>query len=324
MNEDDMVAEIDRLVRVYGIEALESWTDKDKDKNHFIHWLSWKGSCKVLDYVCGFDREYVMNLDVQRESDGCTAAHLAVWYKRVVVYEKLLELGANPALENSYGHSAEDMLGFQAKYEEREAAKKQNLIFLDLEFTSGFYEFDKTPKILEAAIVITDGDLNELACGSWVVGGFAKEELEKLGDFHQTHFRDSCDGGLFPPLPGEEGGNGLFSDIISSSYTKRDVEQYMLNLVKQHCPANKCPLVGYSVQCDREVIQRQMPKFYRYLSHQIIDISSILRVAGSWAPETMNNREAKTSNYDHRAMNDVRDSIESMRWIRDGLFRDIV
>lgn len=321
MKSADMMVEIDRLVSVYGMEALESWTDGDKHKNHLIHWLTWKGNGQVLDHVCGFDRPYVMNLDVQRDLDGCTATHLAVWYKKLDIYEKLLELGANPAIENSYGHTAEDMLGFQAKHAEKEAEKRENLIFLDLEFTSGFYDFDKTPKILEAAIVITDGELNELACGSWVIGGFSKEELEQLGTFHQTHFRDSCNGGSFPPLPGEEGGNGLFSDIINSSYTKRDVEQHMLNLVKQHCPANGCPLVGYSVQCDREVIQRQMPKFYRYLSHQIIDISSILRVAGTWAADKMNNRPAKTTNYDHRAMNDVRDSIESMRWIRDELFK---
>jgi len=320
-DEAKMACEIDRLIGIYGASAIGEWRDGSKHKHYLIHWLAWKGCCAMLDHVFGFDSPHMFDLDVQRDGDLSTAAHLAIWYKQQPAFEKLVELGASMEAKNSHGHTAKDMLGFQSQFDEQEQDKSGNLIFIDLEFTSGFYEFRQRAKILEAAIVITDADLNELASGSWVVSGFTKDELLGLGQFHQTHFRDAGDGGKFPPLEGEEhGGNGLFSEVSASQTSKRDVEQLMLELVKQHCARNKCPIVGYSVQCDREVLQREMPNFYRYLSHQIIDISSIFQVASLWAPDKMSQRAGRKSEYNHRAMNDVRDSIESMRWIRDELF----
>jgi len=323
LNLDDeakMISEIDRLIGINGADAIGGWRDGSKHKHYLIHWLAWKGCCNVLDHVFGFDAPHMFDLDVQRDGDLCTAAHLAIWYKQQPAYEKLVELGASIETKNSYGHTANDMIGFQSHHAEQEQDKSGNLIFIDLEFTSGFYEFRQRAKILEAAIVITDADMNEIANGSWVVGGMTKDECLGLGQFHQTHFRDAADGGKFPPLEGEDRGNGLFSDVLASQTSKKDVEQLMVNLVKQHCARNKCPIVGYSVQCDREVLQREMPNFYRFLSHQIIDISSIFQVAALWAPDKMSQRAGRKSEYNHRAMNDVRDSIESMRWIRDELF----
>merc|ERR1711920_95173 len=196
--------------------------------------------------------------------------------------------------------------------------KRDNLIFLDLEFTSGFYEKCKgmEPKILEAAIVVTGKDLSEKGRGQWVVGGYTKEELEALGDFHQKHFRDAEPGGEFPPLEAGASGNGLFSDILGSKLTLKEVENNMLALVKKHCPENGCPLVGYSVQCDREVLMVEMPRFYSYLHHQIVDLSSFLRMGGLWLPEQMQKRASRETKYNHRALNDVEDSITSLAWIR--------
>lgn len=317
-----MISELDRLIGIYGADAVGEWRDDSKNRHHLIHWLAWKGYCKVLEHAFGFDAPHMFNLDVPRDGDGCTAAHLAVWYKNEVAYEKLLELGADPEIKNSYGHTAHEMLCLQAQHKEQEKQKYGNMIFLDLEFTSGFYEFRQKPKILEAAIVVTDSELQELGSGSWVVGDFSKAELERLSEFHQTHFRDAEPGGKFPPLTEDVIGNGLFTDVIDSKLSRDDVEQSMLDLVSQHCIRNGSPIVGYSVQCDREVLKTEMPRFYRYLSHQIIDQSSIFQVARLWAPQKMDKRAGKKSDYNHRAMNDVRDSIESMHWIRKELFGD--
>ena len=105
----------------------------------------------MLEHLCGFDAPHIFALDVQRDFDGCTASHVAVWNKQETAYEKLLELGADPTITNTYGHTAEDMLNFQTKHAQDQSRK--NLIFLDLEFTSGFYEFEQEPKILEVGIV---------------------------------------------------------------------------------------------------------------------------------------------------------------------------
>mmetsp|Transcript_75072 Transcript_75072/g.188977 ORF Transcript_75072/g.188977 Transcript_75072/m.188977 type:complete len:402 (+) Transcript_75072:395-1600(+) len=201
-----------------------------------------------------------------------------------------------------------------------------NLIFLDLELTAGFYEFEEKPIILEAAVIVTDKDLNEKGRGHWVIGGLTKSDLEGLGDFHQAHFRDAKPGGMFPPLANtsgspEGGGNGLFKDVLASTRTKEEVEDAMLSLIQQHCPPGLCPLVGYSVQCDREVLKDEMPRLYRYVSHRIIDVSSFFQMARMWLPEKLRTWDQRTSYYRHRALDDVKESIEALRWARKNIFQ---
>lgn len=187
--------------------------------------------------------------------------------------------------------------------------------------TSGFYEGPMKAKVLECAIVITDKDLHELATGHWVIGGYSKEDPEALPDFHQKFFRDAEDGGEFPPLP-DTPGNGLFSRVLASTKAKDEVEKEMIKLILEHCPAKGCPLAGNSIQCDREVLCHEMPTFVSNLNHQIIDVSTFIGVARRWLPwkedEWKDDQKAHAT-YDHSAVNDVRASIQSLRWIREHL-----
>lgn len=199
--------------------------------------------------------------------------------------------------------------------------QSSRIIFLDLELTAGFYDFQREPKILEAAVIITDADLNVMDRGNWVLGGFSREELNQLPEFHQVNFRDPAAGGNFPPQPGFSRGNGLFEEVLSSKLSTGEVEEALLALVRRHCAEGTCPLAGYSVQCDREVLKVQMPRFYRYLSHQIIDVSSFLQVARLWQPEKLQTWERRPSGYNHRAVNDLEDSLATLRWVRENVFK---
>lgn len=102
---------------------------------------------------------------------------------------------------------------------------------------------------------------------------------------------------------------GLFTDVLKSPLSREDVEDAMIELVRQFCPENGCPLVGYSIQCDREVLMVEMPRFYSFNSHQIVDIASFLRMGSAWLPQKMRSRKRVTSTYNHRALNDVEDSV---------------
>lgn len=203
-----------------------------------------------------------------------------------------------------------------------------NIVWLDLELTHGHYEGiqggdheGQWPQILEAAIVVTNKDLEELGRGHWVLGGFTKAELESLPSFHQTHFRDAETGGEFPPLQ-DFAGNGLFSEIIASQMKLEEVESLMLALVSKHCPERACPVAGNSVQCDREVLRARMPKLHAHFSHQIIDMSTPLQLLQRWAPlkkEAWREDQNNQANYNHRAINDVESSIQSAKWMRTNL-----
>jgi len=313
-DDDETLAALDALVARYGADAVSAWKDQShKHRHRLLHHIAFKGWVAALERaVC----EHKFDINVQRDSDQCTAAHLAIWFKQEAVLNKLWDLKADTTLPNKYGESAD-----QKWQQERE--KYEYMIFLDLELTSGFYERAKAgpPKILEAAIVITDKDLAEKGRGQWVVGGYSKEQLNSFAEFHQQNFRDAKPGGEFPPLEGSEGGNGLFSDVLNSKLSVGEVEDAMLALVKKHCPEGYCPIVGYSVQCDREVLMLEMPRFYSYLSHQIVDLSSMLRMGRLWLPKKLEARQKRETKYNHRALNDVEDSIETLAWIRDNLFQ---
>eukprot|EP00435_Cladocopium_sp_Y103_P031543 s616_g8.t1 len=152
-----------------------------------------------------------------------------------------------------------------------------------------------------------------------VLGGFSRQDLESLGDFHKENFRDAEPGGQFPPF-GPDGGNGLFSDVLASRLSLEQVESEVMELIERHCPLGECPLVGYSVQCDREVIKDKMPRLYRHLSHQIIDVSGFFTVARYWLPDRWQDWDRRSNTYNHRALNDAEDAIEAMRWVRQKFF----
>ncbi|CAD7974910.1 unnamed protein product [Amoebophrya sp. A25] len=280
---------------------------------------------------------------------------------------------------------AEEELQNETNKKQKREPDRDNLIFLDLEFSCGFYDWanrveteaNNPPRILEAAVVITDKDLNELARGAWQVGGFTREYLENLSEFHQQNFRDGApssyatgeagselpdenrarrhgtdkkettklavDGGenskrrrldaqegkkaqqellvgLFPPLEGHEGGNGLFTDMMTKGKPRAEVERALLSLLEEHCPFQACPIAGMSVQCDREILKTEMPDVYRHLSHRIWDVSTVVQgVLGHWWPEMRERwREDQQAHadYNHRALNDCEAAVVSARWIR--------
>ncbi|CAK0841609.1 unnamed protein product [Prorocentrum cordatum] len=250
--------------------------------------------------------------------------------QREIVQERLSELrelaaaAAESATGSTFRVRSTDQLAENKWGQSLGQNRCSNLIFMDLELTAGFYDFHRKPKILECAVLITDKDLKELGRGCWVVGGFSKEELLDLGEFHQIHFRDKLPGGPFPGRPGSLiTGNGLFSDVLNSSTTMEEVEEAALSLIRRHCPdPGACPLVGYSVQCDREVLKVEMPQVYRHLSHRIIDVSSFFQMARLWVPERLRLWEGRDSQYNHRALNDVEDSVEALRFARQHLFQN--
>lgn len=313
-DEEQWLAALPALVAVEGIEKISQWRDNTKHKHHLIHVATAKDFAHVLQFLSdtGFD------LNVQRDSDQCTALHLAIFYKKPLTANLLKKLGVDTTLQNSYGESCD------AKYEKL-AETMQNIIWLDLELTSGFY--DASPaRILEAAIIITDKDLNELGRGKWVIDGFSADELLALPDFHQKTFRDREPGGAFPPL-GHTPGNGLFADIMASTVTKEAAQEGMLGLMRKHCVEHACPLAGNSIQCDREVLMVEMPRVYSFLNHRIIDVSSFTGMMERWLPDSLAawklsaaaEAEAGGANYNHRAINDTESSISTMRWMRSNM-----
>ena len=244
---------LSNLFQVYGNELINAWCSNDKNKNKLVHLLT---QFNKQDALCKFCSS--LNINDQREKDGCTPLHIAAWTKNDDLIHLLLKIGGNPKIQNKYGETTEVrhilmlttlikvllhttyIFKFNSKETVKASKMSSNIVFLDLELTS-VRKPNVNPKILEIAVIVTDSLFSELERYSCVIS-VPPESLVNLGDFHDNTFKST-----------ETGGNGLYDDIQTSGIELKDAEKVILELIKRHCKEKSCKLAGFSIHCDREV-----------------------------------------------------------------------
>lgn len=181
-------------------------------------------------------------------------------------------------------------------------AKKDpmNLLWLDLE-TSGLDV--ETSSILEIATIITDKDLKVLAEGPALVIHQPEEVLARMDEWCKEQHSIS----------------GLIEEVRRSGVSLKQAEEETLAVVTAYCPPQACPLCGNSICFDRRFLIRYMPKLNEFLSYRNLDVSTVKELVGRWYPgQTIGN--SKTSK--HRALSDIRESIEELRHYRKTVFKE--
>ncbi len=174
-----------------------------------------------------------------------------------------------------------------------------NIIWVDCEMTGLDFEKDA---LIEIAVLVTDAQLNVLGEGVDVV---IKTDPAKLENMQEVVLKMHTDSGLLKEIP-----NGI---------SMTEAEEKILAYVNKYAPgAGKSPLAGNSVYVDRAFIARDMPKFNEYLHYRTIDVSTIKELARRWYPKTYFKAPAKDGN--HRALGDIRDSIEELDYYRASIF----
>jgi oligoribonuclease len=156
--------------------------------------------------------------------------------------------------------------------------------------------------LVEVAALVTDADLNVLGEGVDLIIKPSDEALQQMGDFVRTMHHSS---GLLEALP-----HGL---------TLADAEQQVLDYVRQFvAEPRKAPLAGNTIGTDRAFLARDMPTFEHHVHYRNIDVSSVKELARRWYPRAYYSSPAKSGN--HRALADVQESIEELRYYRDAVF----
>jgi oligoribonuclease len=108
-------------------------------------------------------------------------------------------------------------------------------------------------------------------------------------------------------------------DELDRGTTLADAEEQVLAYIKEHCPdGTRPPLAGNTVATDRSYLARDMPELEGFLHYRIVDVSSIKELSRRWFPRAYYNSPAKGGN--HRALADIRESIEELRYYRDAVF----
>ena len=175
----------------------------------------------------------------------------------------------------------------------------ERLVWIDCEMTGLDIEADA---LVEVAALVTDFDLNVLGEGIDVIIKPPQAALDQMIDFVRSMHVTS---GLLEEL---EGG-----------MTMADAEQQVLAYIKEHCPdGSRPPLGGNTVATDRTFLARDMPELEGFLHYRNVDVSSIKELARRWYPRTYFAAPAKRGN--HRALADIQESIEELRYYREAVF----
>jgi oligoribonuclease len=173
-------------------------------------------------------------------------------------------------------------------------ANPENLIWIDLEMTGLDPDNDR---IIEIATVVTDKQLNEIAEGPVLAIHQPEAVLEKMDEWNQrTH-----------------GESGLLERVRESRVTTVEAEQQTLAFLREHVPERASPMCGNSICQDRRFLHRLMPDLERYFHYRHLDVSTLKELASRWAPGVA---AGVTKESRHLALDDVRDSIEELRYYR--------
>ena len=173
-----------------------------------------------------------------------------------------------------------------------------NLIWIDMEMTGLDPEKER---IIEIAIIVTDSQLTILAEAP-VLAVHQSDELLNAMDNWNTK---------------QHGSSGLIERVRASTITEAQAEAMMLEFLKQYVPAGKSPMCGNTVYQDRRFLLRYMQELEHYFHYRLIDVSTIKELALRWAPRVYNGLKKESK---HMALDDVRYSIEELKYYRANLF----
>ncbi|MDO5750841.1 MAG: oligoribonuclease [Rothia sp. (in: high G+C Gram-positive bacteria)] len=179
----------------------------------------------------------------------------------------------------------------------------ERIVWIDCEMTGLDVNRDA---LVEVGVLVTDADLNILGEGVQLVikpGDEASEgALENMDDFVVNMHKSS----------------GLLEDI-PHGVSMAEAEEAVLAYVKKYVPVSgKAQLGGNSVGMDKRFLEKYMPAVMGHLHYRVIDVSTIKELAARWFPAARFAAPAKTGN--HRALGDIRDSIDELKYYRRAIF----
>jgi oligoribonuclease len=161
--------------------------------------------------------------------------------------------------------------------------------------------------IVEIATLITDDKLDIVAEGPDLVVAAPPGALDGMEDVVRKMHAKS----------------GLLDAITASTLSLEEAGRQTLDFIKQHVREPRTvPLCGNSIGTDRRFLALHLPEIEEYLHYRSIDVSTIKELARRWyPPDVLDGAPDKKGG--HRALDDIRESVEELRYYRATVFRPL-
>ncbi len=177
-----------------------------------------------------------------------------------------------------------------------------NLVWMDMEMTGLNPEKER---IIEIATVVTDSDLTIIAEGPVLAIHQSNELLQGMDSWNTRQHNAS----------------GLVTRVKESTVTESEAEALTLAFLRQYVPEGKSPLCGNSVHQDRRFLWRYMQKLESFFHYRLLDVSTLKELAQRWAPKVYSGFQKESK---HLALDDIRESIEELKYYRAELLNPAV
>ena len=172
---------------------------------------------------------------------------------------------------------------------------QNNLIWIDMEMTGLSPDSDR---IIEVAIVVTDGNLNTIAESPVLVLHQPDAVLDAMDAWNKSTHKKS----------------GLIDKVKASTLTDTAAENMMIEFLALFVPASTSPMCGNSICQDRRFMARGMPKLEAYFHYRNLDVSTLKELAKRWKPAIMSGMKKHGK---HEALADIYESIEELKYYRE-------
>jgi oligoribonuclease len=157
--------------------------------------------------------------------------------------------------------------------------------------------------IVEIAVLITDDDLTIIEEGPDLIVHATEAQLAEMDDVVRSMHTKS----------------GLLAEVEASTLTLADAGAQALAFLKKHIAGERTvPLAGNSIGTDRRFLALQLPEIEEFLHYRSVDVSTIKELARRWYPQIY--RGAPDKRGGHRALQDIRESVDELAYYRRALF----
>jgi oligoribonuclease len=175
------------------------------------------------------------------------------------------------------------------------AQDASRLIWIDMEMTGLKPDTDR---IIEVALVITDGDLVTLVEAPVLVVRQDDATLAAMDSWNQ----------------GTHGRSGLIDKVKASVLDEATVQDRMLAFLREHVPPRVSPMCGNSICQDRRFLARWMPGLEDYFHYRNLDVSTLKELCKRWQPDIA---KAWVKQGKHEALADIYESIDELKYYRE-------